>query len=78
MHIALMILSQQFFEVLTFAEDNPAGTLLPFVCLGIKALENRPRKVSLSLNDTDYITAPSVQALLAFENFSVLTHLGHD
>ena len=30
-------------------------------CLGIKALEN--------LNDTDYITAPSVQALLAFENF---------
>ena len=47
-------------------------------CLGIKALENQPRKVSLSLNDTGYITAPSVQTLLAFENISVLTHLAHD
>lgn len=75
--------------VLTFAEKNPAGTLLPLLCvfndqvcsldcLGIKALLNRPRKVSLSLNDTDHITAPSVQAVLAFENISVLTHLAHD
>ena len=45
---------------------------------GIKALENRPREVSLSLNHTAYITALSVQALLAFENFSVLTHLARD
>ena len=64
--------------VLTFAGDNPAGTLYllsvssgsaVLTVLGKKALENRPKKVSLPLNDTDYIAAPSMQALLAFENF---------
>ena len=79
--------------VFTFADNNPAGTLLPLVCvfkifllsvsssrdcLRIKVLENWPREVSLFLNHTDYITAPSVQALLAFENFSVLINLARD
>ena len=31
-------------------------------CLGIKALENRPREVSLSLNHTDYITDCTISA----------------
>lgn len=75
--------------VLTFAEKTQQGHYCLFSvssmtrvcsldCIGIKALLNRPRKVSLSLNDTDHITAPSVQAVIAFENISVMTHLAHD
>ena len=58
--------------VFTFAKDDPAGTLLPPVCV-FKSVQTWDKSSGKSA-----ITAPSVQALLAFENFSVLTHLASD
>ena len=61
--------------VFTFAEDDPAGTLLPPVCV-FKSVQSRLSWDKSSGKSA--ITAPSVQALLAFENFSVLTHFARD
>ena len=67
-HIALMMLSLQFLPLPKITQQghccllSVSSRVCSLDCLEIKALENRPREVSLSLNHTDYITDCTISA----------------